>query len=168
MNNQKLNEFEKYMQEKKVAIIGMGISNIPLLDYFYNLNAKVTIFDTKELNQLSDQLINKITKYNFNFIGGENSLNNLVGFDIIFRSPSCLPNIPQIKKAVENGAILTSEIEMLIKLTQAKVIGITGTEGKTTTSSLIYEIIKKSGRKCFLGRKYGKTYIHAIKRHYIE
>lgn len=163
MENKKLEEFERYIEGRKVAIIGMGVSNVPLLDYFYQLHARVTIFDKKEISQISEEIMHKIEKYNFEFIGGENSLDKLVGFDIIFRSPSCMPDTPQVVAEVEKGAILTSEIEMVLKLAPGKVIGVTGTEGKTTTTSLINAIIQKSGKKCFLGGNMGKPIFTQIK-----
>ena len=163
MENTKLQEFEKYIKGRKVAIIGMGVSNIPLLEYFYRLEAHVTVFDTKQLNQLNNDIVSQIEKYHIQFIGGEDALEQLVGFDIIFRSPSCMPDTPQLVKEVNQGAILTSEIEMVLKLAPGKVIGVTGTEGKTTTTSLINAIIKKSHKKCFLGGNMGKPIFTQIK-----
>lgn len=163
MDNTNLEEFEKYARGKKVAIIGIGVSNLPLLEYFYDLNARVTIFDSKESNQISVEAMQKIEKYGFEFIGGKDSLSRLKGFDIIFRSPSCMPDRPELVEAVENGAVLTSEIEMVLKLAPCKVIGITGTEGKTTTTTLINEIVKKSGRKTYLGGNMGKPIFTKIR-----
>ena len=105
----------------------------------------------------------KIEKYGFEFIGGKDSLSRLKGFDIIFRSPSCMPDRPELVEAVENGAVLTSEIEMVLKLAPCKVIGVTGTEGKTTTTTLINEIVKKSGRKTYLGGNMGKPIFTKIR-----
>ena len=163
MDNTNLEEFERYARGKKVAIIGIGVSNLPLLEYFYDLNARVTIFDSKESNQISVEAMQKIEKYGFEFIGGKDSLSRLKGFDIIFRSPSCMPDRPELVEAVENGAVLTSEIEMVLKLAPCKVIGVTGTEGKTTTTTLINEIIKKSGRKTYLGGNMGKPIFTKIR-----
>lgn len=151
--NEKLEEFNKFLDGKKVAIIGMGVSNFPLLDYFYDKNAKVTVFDR---NNLSDEIMEKINRYRYEVETGSDNLSRLHGFDIIFRSPSALPTTPEFVKEIEQGAILTTEIEMVIKLAPCKVIGVTGTEGKTTTTSIIAEIIKKTGRRCFLGGNIGK------------
>ena len=151
--NEKLEEFNNFLDEKQVAIIGMGVSNIPLLDYFYDKNAKVTVFST---NVLSDEIMEKINKYRYEVELGEDNLSRLKGFDIIFRSPSALPTKHEFQSAVKKGAILTSEIEMVLKLAPCKIIGVTGTEGKTTTTSLIYEICKKAGYNCFLGGNIGK------------
>ena len=163
MDNTNLEEFEKYARGKKVAIIGIGVSNLPLLEYFYDLSARVTIFDSKESNQISVEAMQKIEKYGFEFIGGKDSLSRLKGFDIIFISPSCIPDRPELVEAVENGAVLTSEIEMVLKLAPCKVIGVTGTEGKTTTTTLINEIVKKSGRKTYLGGNMGKPIFTKIR-----
>ena len=151
--NEKLEEFNNFLDGKQVAIIGMGVSNIPLLDYFYDKNAKVTVFST---NALSDEIMAKINKYRYEVELGEDNLSRLKGFDIIFRSPSALPTKHEFQSAVKKGAILTSEIEMVLKLAPCKMIGVTGTEGKTTTTSLIYEICKKAGYNCFLGGNIGK------------
>lgn len=154
--NEKLEEFEKYIANKKIAIIGLGVSNIPLLDYFYAHKAKVTIFDKRDKELLDKTAIRKIEQYQFELYTGEDSLSHLVGFSIIFRSPSCMPDTKEVLAEVERGAILTTEIEMLLKLCPATVIGVTGTEGKTTTSSIIYAVAQKTGRRCFLGGNIGK------------
>ena len=99
--------------------------------------------------------IAKVEQYGMKLFVGENYLKNLNGFDIIFRSPSCRPDLPEIQKEVERGAILTSEIEMLLELCPGKVIGVTGSDGKTTTTSLIYEMIKQKGYSCYLGGNIG-------------
>lgn len=158
--NEKLEKFNKFLDGKKVAIIGMGVSNVPLLDYFYDKNAKVTVFDKRNL---SDEIMEKINKYRYEVEIGEDNLSRLHGYDVIFRSPSALPTIPEFVEEVERGALLTSEIEMVLKLAPCKVIGVTGTEGKTTTTSIIYEILKQTGRNCFLGGNIGKPIFTKVK-----
>ena len=155
MINKKLEEFENNLKSKKVAIIGLGVSNIPLIDYMYEKGALVTIFDNRREEELSEEIINKINNYNFKYIGGEDSLKELKGFDIIFRSPSCLPTRPELEAEKKKGAVVTSEIEMLMKLASCRIIGVTGTEGKTTTSSIIYAIVKEAGYTCYLGGNIG-------------
>lgn len=61
--NKKLKEFEEYIRARKVAIIGLGVSNLPLIDYFHNKMAKVTLFDSRELNEIPNEIINKTTNY---------------------------------------------------------------------------------------------------------
>ena len=158
--NKNLEEFNKFLDSKKVAIIGMGVSNLPLLDYFYDKNAKVTVFDK---NTPSDEIMEKINKYRYEVEIGEYNLSRLNGFDIVFRSPSVLPTREELVTAANKGAIITSEIEMVLKLAPCKIIGVTGTEGKTTTTSIIYEILKSSGKNCFLGGNIGKPIFTEIK-----
>ena len=161
--NEKLEEFNRFVNGKKVAIIGMGVSNVPLLDYFYEKHANVTVFDNRNIEQIDSSIIGKIEQYHFEYFFGENNLEYLKGFDIIFRSPSCMPFVKEIAEEEKRGAIVTTEIEMVLKLTSARTIGITGTEGKTTTTTLIYEILKNAGYNCFLGGNIGKPIFTQIK-----
>lgn len=153
--NEKLEEFNNYLKNRKVAIIGLGVSNIPLLDYMNDKEARVTVFDDRTIDKIPQEALEKIRKYEINSYFGENSLENLKGFDIIFRSPSCMPNREELQKEVERGAILTSEIEMVLQMSPSTIIGVTGSDGKTTTTTLIYEIVKAKGYKCFLGGNIG-------------
>ena len=153
--NKKLEEFENNLQNQKVAVIGIGVSNIPLIDYLYEKNAQVTIFDNREEEQIDSSIMKKIKQYDFKYSLGKESLSNLKGFDLIFRSPSCLPTKPELVAEKERGAIVTTEIEQLMKIAPCKIIGITGSDGKTTTTTLTYEILKNAGYRCHLGGNIG-------------
>lgn len=153
--NEKLEKLENYLYGKRIAIIGLGISNIPLLDYFYNLKCSVSVFDKRDVDKLDIDAIHKIRNYNFELYNGADVLKNLVNFDIIFRSPSCRPDTPEVAAEVERGAFLTSEIEMLMQTCPGTIIGITGSDGKTTTTNLIYHILKEKGYNCYLGGNIG-------------
>ena len=153
--NEKLIEFNRYLSGKKVAIIGVGVSNIPLIDYLHNLKAEVTVFDGKEIDDIDKRIVDKLVDYGMMFSFGKNYLDKLVGFDIIFRSPSCLPTVPELVKEAERGAIITTEVEMVIELCPGLVIGVTGSDGKTTTTTLIYEILKEEGHNCYVGGNIG-------------
>lgn len=153
--NQKLEKFEKNIKNKKIAVIGIGVSNIPLIDYLFEKQAIVTIFDDREEEKISKDIIEKIKKYKFNYYFGKRNLENLHGFEIIFRSPSCLPTKPELVKEKERGAIITTEIEQLIKMAPCKVIGITGSDGKTTTTTLTAKILEDAGYNVYLGGNIG-------------
>ncbi|MBO6233671.1 MAG: UDP-N-acetylmuramoyl-L-alanine--D-glutamate ligase [Clostridia bacterium] len=155
MSNQKLEEFNNYIRFRKVAVIGLGVSNLPLLDYLHEQKAKVTVFDQRNIDDISKDVMDKITEYAFEFSLGDDYLSNLKGFDLIFRSPSCLPTVPELAEEANRGAIVTTEIEMLIEMCPAKVIGVTGSDGKTTTTSLIYSILQKAGYNAWLGGNIG-------------
>ena len=152
--NKKLDEFNEKLKKSKIAIIGIGVSNLPLLDYLYNLKCDVTIFSDKKIEI-------DISKYHYPVY--EDGLSNLVNFDIIFRSPGCLPTRSEIVKEKERGALVTTEVEQVIKLTPAKVIGITGSDGKTTTTTLINLVLEASGYKTFLGGNIGTPLFTKIK-----
>lgn len=153
--NEKLKQFNKEIEGKRVAIIGIGVSNIPLLEYFYKLKCSISVFDNREKNEIDKQILELIEKYNIRTYFGKGNLKFLYDYDYIFRSPTSRPDTPEIEAEVQKGAILTSEIEQVIKLTPSTVIGVTGTEGKTTTTSLIAAILKRGGKKVFLGGNIG-------------
>ncbi|MEI3401599.1 MAG: UDP-N-acetylmuramoyl-L-alanine--D-glutamate ligase [Clostridia bacterium] len=153
--NKELEDFESKLKNQKIAVIGLGVSNIPLIDYLYQKNANVTVFDDREEEKLEQNVINKIKDYGFKFYLGKGNLNNLKGFDLIFRSPSCLPTKPELIEEKNRGAIVTTEIEQLIKMAPCKIIGVTGSDGKTTTTTLTYEILKNAGYKVYLGGNIG-------------
>lgn len=153
--NEKLKQFNEYIRFRKVAIIGLGVSNIPLLDYLYEKKAYVTVFDNRNIDDIPKTIIDKITKYGFEFSFGKNNLENLKNFSIIFRSPSCLPTKPELQEEANRGAIVTTEVEMLMEMCPCKIIGVTGSDGKTTTTSMINAILQKAGYNTFLGGNIG-------------
>ncbi len=153
--NDKLEEFNKYLEGKKVAIIGLGVSNLPLIDYLYEKKALVSIFDKREETKIDKEILDKVKSLNMNLTLGDDYLSNLKGFDLIFRSPSCLPNTKELVEEEKRGAVVTTEIELLIKMAPCTVIGVTGSDGKTTTTTLIYEILKKKGINAHLGGNIG-------------
>ena len=153
--NAKLKEFNEYIRFRKVGIIGLGVSNLPLLDYMFEKKARVTVFDERQREELNKEALEKINKYGFELIIGKDCLKYLKNFDIVFRSPSCLPTKQELIEEENRGAIITTEIEMLMKMCPCKMIGVTGSDGKTTTTSLINSILQKAGYKTFLGGNIG-------------
>jgi len=153
--NEKLKEFNEYIRFRKVAIIGLGVSNLPLLDYFHENKAQVTVFDNRTIDEISKEIVDKITTYNFEFSFGKNCLEKLQGFNIIFRSPSCLPTKPELQAEANRGAIVTTEVEMLMEMCPCKIIGITGSDGKTSTTSMINAVLQKAGYNTYLGGNIG-------------
>ena len=152
--NKKLEEFNNKLKNSKIAIIGLGVSNLPLLDYLYEMNCNVEVFSDNKIEV-------DTSKYGYKI--HEDGLKDLVGFDIIFRSPGCLPTRSEIVKEKERGCLVTTEVEQVIKLTPAKVIGVTGSDGKTTTTTLINLVLEASGYKTFLGGNIGTPLFTKIK-----
>ena len=153
--NEKLKEFNEYIRFRRIAVIGLGVSNLPLLDYLYEKKAQVTVFDERTIDEISKEIVNKITEYGFEFSFGKNCLEKLQGFNIIFRSPSCLPTRKELQDESNRGAIVTTEVEMLMEMCPCKMIGVTGSDGKTTTTSMINAILQKAGYNTFLGGNIG-------------
>ncbi len=144
--NKKLEEFNEQLKNSKIAIIGLGVSNLPLLDYLYELSCDVTIFSDKKIEV-------DLSKYDYPVY--EDGLSKLKGFDIIFRSPGCLPTRKELADEIARGALVTTEAEQVVRLTPSKVIGVTGSDGKTTTTTLINLVLEASGYKTFLGGNIG-------------
>jgi len=153
--NEKLNKFKEDIKGKRVAVIGFGVSNIPLVSYLITLDTDITVFDKRTIDKINKDKFEEYTLAGVKFSLGEEYLKKLVGFDYIFRSPSMRPDVPEVVSEVNNGAILTSEIEMLMALCPSKIIGITGSDGKTTTTTLIYKILSEEGYNCYLGGNIG-------------
>ena len=161
--NKKIDEFNNELVKKKIAVIGAGVSNKPLLGYLGDLECDITLFDKKELNVFDEDVLNIINKYNIKTSLGDNYLESLVGFDIIFRSPSFLPTNVYLKKEIERGALVTTEIEQVIRLAPCKIIGVTGSDGKTTTTTLIYKLLSGLGYNTYVGGNIGTPLFTKIK-----
>ncbi|MBQ6494616.1 MAG: UDP-N-acetylmuramoyl-L-alanine--D-glutamate ligase [Bacilli bacterium] len=161
--NSKLEEFNRRLKSSKVAVIGAGVSNLPLLSYLNDLSGKIYLFDKNNYDNLSDEVKESIKKFDIITYLGDNYLENLVGFDIIFRSPSCLPTNKYLIKEKERGALITTEVEQVLSLSNAKSIGITGSKGKTTTTTIINEILTKLGYHTYLGGNIGIPLFTEIK-----
>ncbi len=152
-------DFKRKLSNKKIAILGFGVSNKPLYDVIKDFDCEIIIRDKNEIPApLKEEMLKK---GNVRFIEGENYLND-IDEDIIFRSPGIMPTNPQIKKAVENGAYLTSEMEAFLDMCPATTIGITGSDGKTTTTTLISLILKKAGFTVHIGGNIGSPLIDKL------
>ncbi len=155
--NKKVEEFKKEIKGKKVSVIGVGVSNIPAIIYLNKLGAKVIARDKNE------EIPEKLKKLdNIEFVLGENYLSNLKDSDYIFRSPGVKPSTPEIVEAQKNGVILTSEMETFIHLTDATVIAITGSDGKTTTTTLTSLFLKEAGKKVYVGGNIGTPLLDKV------
>ena len=144
MDNKKLEDFNKKLKTSNVAVIGLGVSNMPLIKYLKNLNVNVVVFDKRDIDKIDNNIIKYLRENNIIGNFGEEYLKNLKGFDIIFRSPSCRPDIQELIEEKKRGAIVTSEIEMVIKLCPGKVIGITGSDRKNNNNKFNIRNFKKS------------------------
>ncbi len=153
MSSSKFESFKRYVNGKNITVVGIGISNLPLIRFLSENGAIVTACDKKsseDLGEIGKELESLGVKLNC----GENYLDNLSG-EIIFKTPGMRFDLPQLQKARENGSIITSEMEVFFEVCPAKIIAITGSDGKTTTTTLVHKILTESGYKCHLGGNIG-------------
>lgn len=145
---------------QKVAVIGLGIEGKDAINYLLGKGAIVTLFDKKSENELGFEDIDK-TK--ISLVCGDDYLKNgLSDFDYIVRSPGVYPYIPELISAKNSGAIITSAIKIFFEEAKGKIVGVTGTKGKGTTSTLIYEILKADGRDVHLSGNIGKPSLELL------
>ncbi len=151
MRFESLADMKAKLSDKSVTVLGVGVSNLPLVSFLLEQGVtNITLRDKKP----SPEAIALAEANNLPMISGDSYLSDLTE-DVIFRSPGIMPTLPELKNAVAHGTKITSEMELFFDLCPAKIIGITGSDGKTTTTTLIYEILKKAGYTCHLGGNIG-------------
>lgn len=158
--NKALELYKDKICGKRAAVLGFGISNRPLAQTIAKWGANVTVFDKKNIEDFPS--ISDYEKLGIKFSLGSGYLNNLKGYDVIFRTPGMRYDIPEIQRELANGAELTSEMEVFMKICPAVIYAVTGSDGKTTTTSLIYEILKQEGYNCFLGGNIGTPLLDKV------
>ncbi len=147
------NRFKQDIIGKKVGVVGLGVSNIPLIRYLLTLGAEVYGFDQRRLEALSQEVHDFRSEVRLSL--GENYLDDLKGLDMIFKTPGMRIDHPALLSAKEEGAVITSEMDEFLKYCSARTIGITGSDGKTTTTTVVGEILKKAGYHVYVGGNIG-------------
>ena len=146
-------EFLDSLQNKTVAVIGIGVSNQPLLKLLLDRGIAVTACDKKDRESLgivAEQLEANGCRLRL----GEEYLDDLTE-DVIFRTPGMRPDLPQLTAAVERGSVLTSEMEVFFEVCPCPKIAVTGSDGKTTTTTIIAELLRRAGKTVHLGGNIG-------------
>ncbi len=144
-----LKEYIESIKEKRICIIGAGISNRPLIRLLLSSGCNVTVCDKRVPDQLNADDLEMIAM-GAKYKTGENYLEDL-DFDIIFRTPGLMPFDEHLVEAGRKGSIITSEMEVFFSLCPCRTIAVTGSDGKTTTSTLIAELLKTEGFTVHLG-----------------
>ena len=144
--------FEK-LKGRKVLVLGVGVSNRPLVRLLLRYGIDVTCCDKTPREKLDGEVL-ELEAAGARLHLGEGYLDGLQG-DVVFRTPGLHPDTPQIKALREGGAVVTSEMEAFFEVCPASIIAVTGSDGKTTTSTLISELLKKQGFKVWLGGNIG-------------
>lgn len=158
--NTAINNFFENIKGKKIAFIGIGTSNLPLIKLFAEKGADVIACDKKDFESLGENGI-KAKEYGAKLVLGENYLSD-INADIVFRSPGTPFYKDELVALRNKGVTLTSEMEVFFDLCPCKTIAVTGSDGKTTTTTIISEMLKASGRNVHLGGNIGKPLLPEI------
>ena len=148
------NEFKSYIRNKNVAVVGIGVSNIPLIEFLVKLGAKVSAFDKKSEEELGEVAI-KFKKMGVVLNVGDGYLEKLTGFDVVFKTPSKRIDSDALVKVKNEGAYITSEMEEFVRYCKGKIYAITGSDGKTTTTTIISKLLEEEGYKTWIGGNIG-------------
>lgn len=152
--------FLKSLEGKKVALCGIGKSNLPLISLFSRYGAQVTACD-KRTQELLGEAAQQAKDAGAQLSVGEDYLKNLEA-DILFRTPGMRFYMEELNKFREQGVAVTSEMEVFFELCPCKIIAVTGSDGKTTTTSIIAELLKAAGKDVHLGGNIGKPLLPEI------
>ncbi len=157
---------KKDNKKSKIAILGFGVEGQALLKFLsYDKSNFITVCDIKTRNEL-EKTIPKLSTFTrqANFSLGHNYLDNIDQFDIIYRSPGIPINIKEIQQAKRQGVKISSATKLFFELFQGTIIGITGTKGKSTTSMLVYKILKANKKKVLLGGNIGTSLLLKLRK----
>jgi UDP-N-acetylmuramoylalanine--D-glutamate ligase len=144
---------------KRIALLGFGLEGKDVFGFLSEEDSEITIFDSKKKEELDLNGISDQVKFS---LGPDYLKNGLVDFDIIVRSPGIYRHLPEITEAEKMGVKVTSATQIFFEYCPAKIIGVTGTKGKGTTSTLIYEILKSAGKKVHLVGNIGKPFLELL------
>ncbi|MCI6720595.1 MAG: UDP-N-acetylmuramoyl-L-alanine--D-glutamate ligase [Clostridiales bacterium] len=156
-----LDQYLESISNQRVAVIGAGVSNVPLIRILRDAGIAVTVHDKKDAAALGAQY-ESLAALGVSFSLGEGYLNDLTE-NIVFRTPGLHPDHPALKSVRACGGTVTSEMELFFAVCPCPIIGITGSDGKTTTTTLTYEFLKHAGHTCHLGGNIGKPLLPEVR-----
>lgn len=168
MLNISIEAFKKTMIGKKVSVVGIGISNLPALEFLNKCGAIITACDKRNECDMDEEILEKVNSLCEYTHFGEDYLDHFDGQDIILKAPGVNPALKQIAKARQDGIEITSEMEIFMSLCPCKMIAVTGSDGKTTTTTLIYRILNEAGHTCHIGGNIGKPLLNEVENMHPE
>ena len=160
--NETIAQFYKDLKGKKVAFIGAGVSHRECIEIFANAGAQVTLCDKKPDLQAFGDYAPVLERLGVQLSLGERYLEGLKGQDMILRTPGFEFYTPELQQAARDGSCVTSEMELFFRLCPCKKIAVTGSDGKTTTTTLIAEMLKKAGYTVHLGGNLGRALLPVV------
>ena len=148
-----LDEYVQSLNDKSIAVIGIGVSNTPLIELLCSRGCDVTACDKRTEEQMGEEAA-RLKALGAKLKLGEDYLEDLHQ-DVIFRTPGLMPFDPHLMAAKEHGSLITSEMEVFFALCPCRIIAVTGSDGKTTTTTIISELLKAAGYRVHLGGNIG-------------
>lgn len=142
------------LKGKKIAVLGVGVSNRPLVRLLRETGIDITAFDRKTEAELGDYAL-ELSALGVELVS-QGGLMDDRDYDVIFRSPAIRPDREDIQKHISRGAILTSEMEAFFEICPCKIVAVTGSDGKTTTTTMVSELLKAAGYSVHLGGNIGR------------
>ena len=152
--NERLNSFYRELKDKKVSFIGLGRSHRELLGMFAAKGAQVSLRDKRTREQIGEEA-DRLEAMGIRLLLGENYLEGLCSEDLLLRTPGMYYFHPALQQARQAGVAVTSEMELFFDLCPCKIYAVTGSDGKTTTTTLVSEILKHAGYTVHLGGNIG-------------
>ena len=155
-----LDEYLSELRTKRVAVIGVGTSNTPLIELLCRAGVSVTARDRRKKEDFGAEY-DRLTALGAGFRLGADYLAEL-DEDVIFKTPGVRPDIPELSAAFSRGSVITSEMEMFFEVCPCPIIAITGSDGKTTTTTLVAELLKAAGYRVHLGGNIGTPLVDKV------
>ncbi len=159
--NLKVDTYFQSLQGKRIAVLGIGVSNRPLIRLLLSYGLDVTACD-KTPREALDQEVLDLEQAGARLQVGEGYLDGLQAH-VVFRTPGMHPNIPALCQLREQGAVITSEMEAFFTVCPCGIIAVTGSDGKTTTTTLIAEMLKQAGKTVWIGGNIGQPLLPLAK-----
>ena len=150
-----IQQLQELIQGKKVAFIGAGVSHKRCIEQFVELGAQVTLCDQKKSLEDFGAYADTLRRLHVRLSLGEHYTDGFAGQDIIMRTPGYEYYKPELQAALQAGTKVTSEVELFFELCPCEIVAVTGSDGKTTTTTLISKMFEAAGRKVFLGGNIG-------------
>ena len=150
-----IEQLQNLIQGKKVAFIGAGVSHKRCIEQFVELGAQVTLCDQKKSLEDFGAYADTLRRLHVRLSLGEHYTDGFAGQDIIMRTPGYEYYKPELQAALQAGTKVTSEVELFFELCPCEIVAVTGSDGKTTTTTLISKMFEAAGRKVFLGGNIG-------------
>lgn len=157
-----IQEFKQKARGMKIAVVGAGVSNLPLIRMLAECGADICVYDKRTAEKMGE-VYDELCGLGVETVLGENYLDKIADrTEMVFKTPGVRYDVPALVEAEKNGAVISSEMELFFETCPSKIIAVTGSDGKTTTTSLIYDMLTRAGYTCHLGGNIGRPLVAEV------